>query len=72
MSVAGLSAGLGGLNLGEGVEKAPFPVTKKEAIGYVAGKQTVITSMYFAEKIMITISQDGRLSQWVCFLVDLR
>jgi len=48
-----------------GVRQAPFPAPTKEAAGLVNGVHTDVSSMYFSDKIMITISQDGRLSQWI-------
>lgn len=43
----------------------PFPAPSKQASGLVNGITTEVCSMNFADKIMLTISQDGRLSQWV-------
>jgi len=65
-----VSAGLQKMNMNEeakheAVEVSPFPVKTKQAAGLVNGTETDISSFYFADKIMITISQDGRLSQWV-------
>jgi proteasome assembly chaperone 3 len=59
-----MSVGLEDLNLG-GLDNAPFPAPVKQAAGLVKGIQTDVSSIYFADKIMITISQAGRLSQWV-------
>lgn len=44
----------------------PFPASSKEAIGTVNGIETEVSCINFADKILLTISQDGRLSQWVC------
>lgn len=44
----------------------PFPAPSKQASGTVNGIATEVCSVNFADKIMLTISQDGRLSQWVC------
>ena len=44
---------------------APFPAQTKQAVGEVAGIKTDVTSISFADKIMITITQGGRLAQWV-------
>lgn len=65
-----ISAGLQKMNMddkakNEAVEVSPFPVKTKQAAGLVNGTETDISSFYFADKIMITISQNGRLSQWV-------
>ncbi len=47
------------------VEQTPFPVPTKQAASLVSGTHTDVSSIFFADKIMITISQGGRLSQWV-------
>ncbi|KAI9832522.1 MAG: hypothetical protein M1819_004311 [Sarea resinae] len=54
----------------ENVFKAPFPAKTKQASGLVNGVQTDVMSLSFADKIMITISQDGRLAQWVHVPLD--
>ncbi|KAL2404022.1 hypothetical protein ABEF95_002573 [Exophiala dermatitidis] len=43
----------------------PFPAPTKQVAGDVNGVKTDVMSMSFADKIMITITQNGRLSQWV-------
>jgi hypothetical protein len=60
-----ISAALQNVDLDGGVEAARFPAATKQAVGLVNGTQTDVTSVYFADKILITISQGGRLSQWV-------
>ncbi|KAI9743883.1 MAG: hypothetical protein M1818_002617 [Claussenomyces sp. TS43310] len=47
------------------VESASFPAPVKQAAGLVNGIRTDVSSISFADKIMITISQGGRLSQWI-------
>lgn len=42
-----------------------FPATTREASGLVNGIATEVTSTNFTDKILVTISQEGRLSQWV-------
>jgi hypothetical protein len=49
----------------DGVEPSAFPAATKQADGLVSGIQTDVSSVYFTDKILITISQGGRLSQWV-------
>ncbi|ATZ58528.1 hypothetical protein BCIN_16g02880 [Botrytis cinerea B05.10] len=44
---------------------SPFPARSKTASANVNGMLTHVTCMYFADKILITISQGGRLGQWV-------
>lgn len=43
----------------------PYPATTKQAAGLVNGVPTEVTTISFADKIMVTITQDGRLAQWV-------
>jgi len=68
MSIPILPTGLQDLEIGGGVEPARFPAPSKQAAGLVNGTQTDVSSVYFADKILITISQGGRLSQWVFVL----
>jgi proteasome assembly chaperone 3 len=44
---------------------APFPAPSKQIAGVVSGVKTDVMLMSFADKIMVTISQNGRLGQWV-------
>ncbi|KAH8888734.1 hypothetical protein GQ53DRAFT_653482 [Thozetella sp. PMI_491] len=43
----------------------PFPAPSKKATGLVNGAPTEVSSMSFSDKIVITISQEGRLAQWI-------
>ncbi|KAJ5826139.1 hypothetical protein N7474_003277 [Penicillium riverlandense] len=43
----------------------PFPVSTKQVAGIVRGIQTDVMVMGFSDKIMITISQKGRLAHWL-------
>lgn len=66
MPIQTLSADMQSMGLDDGgVESTPFPAATKQAAGLVNGVQTDVSSVYFADKILITISQGGRLSQWV-------
>ena len=47
------------------VREEPFPAKGKEASGTVNGVATEVSSKSFSDKLLITISQEGRLSQWV-------
>ncbi|KAF4972059.1 hypothetical protein FSARC_1277 [Fusarium sarcochroum] len=47
------------------VREDSFPSRSREVSGLVNGVATEITSTNFADKILITISQEGRLSQWI-------
>ena len=42
-----------------------YPAITKQAFGTVNGVRTDVTSVEFADKIMVTITQGGRLAQWV-------
>ena len=44
-----------------------YPATTKQAAGHINGVLTDVMSTAFADKILITITQDGRLAQWVGF-----
>jgi proteasome assembly chaperone 3 len=53
------------MEIGGSVEVTLFPATTKHAASLVNGTETDVSSVYFADKILVTISQGGRLSQWV-------
>ncbi|KAF5130946.1 hypothetical protein E5D57_007295 [Metarhizium anisopliae] len=42
-----------------------FPVPSRQASGAVNGVKTDVTSLSFSDKLLVTISQEGRLAQWV-------
>lgn len=42
-----------------------YPAITKQTAGLIEGVPTEITSIQFADKIMVTITQGGRLAQWV-------
>ena len=65
MPIPTISGGLEDLDIDGGAVPTPFPAATKQAAGMINGTQTDVSSIYFADKIMITISQGGRLSQWV-------
>lgn len=44
---------------------ATYPAITRHAAAVVDGIPTEVTSMLFADKIMVTIAQEGRLAQWV-------
>jgi proteasome assembly chaperone 3 len=50
---------------GGSVRAEPFPASSKKTVGTVNGVSTEIETLSFADKIMITVSQGGRLAQWV-------
>lgn len=48
-----------------GVREEPFPAPSRHAKGEVHGIPTEVSCTNFADKILVTVSQDGRLAQWV-------
>lgn len=50
---------------GNSVRAEPFPATSKKIVGTVNNVPTEVESLSFSDKIMITVSQGGRLAQWV-------
>ncbi|TVY40193.1 hypothetical protein LSUB1_G001713 [Lachnellula subtilissima] len=65
MAIPTIADTLQGIALNGGIEPSPFPAKTKQAAGLVNGVETDLTSMYFSDKILITISQGGRLAQWI-------
>ena len=63
--IEGVAREILNLSLAGAQKEVPYPADTKSVTGPVGGVETVIASIYFADKIMITISQAGRLSQWV-------
>jgi hypothetical protein len=54
------------------VTPAPFPAQTKTASSTINGTETTATLMSFADKILITVTQQGRLAHWVsCLLMGL-
>ncbi|KAF1926845.1 uncharacterized protein M421DRAFT_422450 [Didymella exigua CBS 183.55] len=47
------------------IRAAPFPARSKTASSSINGKETTATSMSFLDKILITVTQEGRLAHWV-------
>lgn len=48
-----------------------YPLRTRTATGLVKGESTNVTVHHFTEKILVTITQRGRLGQWVlCLDVD--
>ncbi|KAF2238319.1 hypothetical protein EV356DRAFT_507420 [Viridothelium virens] len=48
----------------------PFPARTKTAAGEINGIHTEIISVAFADKILITVSQGGRLAHWMHVPLD--
>ncbi|KAF2443603.1 hypothetical protein P171DRAFT_473838 [Karstenula rhodostoma CBS 690.94] len=53
------------------VVSAPFPAPSKTRTTTIAGHPTTATTLYFADKILITITQNGRLAHWVHVPLDV-
>ncbi|KAG6003012.1 hypothetical protein E4U21_002447 [Claviceps maximensis] len=47
------------------VREDEFPAPSRQATGTVNGVETQVTSLGFSDKLLVTISQEGRLSQWI-------
>jgi len=47
------------------IMEVPYPIITKQAAGLVDGTHTEVCTTYFSDKIMITITQNGSLAQWV-------
>lgn len=43
----------------------PFPATTKRVVGTVKGVNTAVTTISFGNTILVTISQNDRVSHWV-------
>lgn len=53
------------MDLTQGLKKEPFPVPIKRASRAVGNSPTAAVGMHFSDKVLVTISQEGALSQWV-------
>lgn len=47
------------------VKREPFPATSRQWAEEVGGIETDFTAMQFSDKILLTISQGGKLAHWV-------
>ncbi|VBB76299.1 Putative protein of unknown function [Podospora comata] len=50
---------------GTSIQQEPFPAPSKTATGIINGVPTEVEATSFSDKIMLTVSQGGRLAQWV-------
>ncbi|KAJ6151018.1 hypothetical protein N7470_007612 [Penicillium chermesinum] len=48
----------------QGSQDLPFPAPTRQVAGLVNGVKTDVMVMNFSDKIMVTISQEGRLAHW--------
>ncbi|KAI4271751.1 MAG: hypothetical protein LQ337_005778 [Flavoplaca oasis] len=53
------------------IPSTSYPATTKQAAGYIHGILTDVMSTSFSDKIMITITQKGRLAQWIHVPLDV-
>jgi hypothetical protein len=58
-----------GIDMDDTKVTIPFPAPTKQVAGEINGIKTDVMYMSFADKIMVTITQNGRLGQWVWFAV---
>ncbi|EAS27616.1 proteasome assembly chaperone 3 [Coccidioides immitis RS] len=47
------------------MENLPFPAQTRQAAGVIGGVQTDVMAVSFSDKILVTISQNGRLAHWL-------
>ncbi|KAL9582325.1 MAG: hypothetical protein Q9212_003359 [Teloschistes hypoglaucus] len=47
------------------IPSGSYPATTKQAADHIDGVLTDVTSTFFSDKILITITQRGRLAQWM-------
>ncbi|KAL8670407.1 MAG: hypothetical protein Q9168_005055 [Polycauliona sp. 1 TL-2023] len=50
---------------------ASYPAATRQAAGHIDGILTDVMSTSFSDKIMITITQKGRLAQWIHVPLDV-
>lgn len=53
------------------VINAPFPAATKQTAGVINGVKTDVMSIGFADKILVTVSQKGKLAHWVRALAKI-
>lgn len=56
---------LSDMDVSSQVVEQPFPAQSKSTIGPIDDIPTEASVLYFSDKILVTLSQEGRLSQWV-------
>ncbi|KAK2852125.1 hypothetical protein FQN49_005342 [Arthroderma sp. PD_2] len=44
---------------------APYPASTKQAAGVIGGQPTNVMVTSFQDKILVTVTQNGRLAQWL-------
>ncbi|KAF1967394.1 hypothetical protein BU23DRAFT_542924 [Bimuria novae-zelandiae CBS 107.79] len=58
-------------SVGYKVDVTPFPAPSKSHSTSISGHPTTATTLYFADKILITVTQYGRLAHWVHVPLDV-
>ncbi|KAG7123429.1 hypothetical protein HYQ45_013918 [Verticillium longisporum] len=53
------------MDTNEEAREQSFPAKTRQALGTINGVATEANSVWFSDRIMVTMSQEGRLSQWV-------
>ncbi|KAH4178321.1 hypothetical protein HBH43_043320 [Parastagonospora nodorum] len=53
------------------VSHTSYPARTKTSSATIKGLRTVATAVNFADKILITVTQDGRLAHWVHVPLDI-
>ena len=53
------------------ITRASFPAPGKTSTATIASHPTTASTLYFADKIVITVTQNGRLAHWVRFSLPL-
>ncbi|KAL8700742.1 MAG: hypothetical protein Q9201_005287 [Fulgogasparrea decipioides] len=53
------------------IPSTSYPATTKQAAAHIDGALTDVTCTLFSDKILVTITQGGRLAQWIHVPVEL-
>ncbi|KAF2710669.1 hypothetical protein K504DRAFT_500609 [Pleomassaria siparia CBS 279.74] len=53
------------------VTPTPYPVRSNSSSATIKGADTTATTVYFADKILVTVTQHGRLAHWVHVPLDI-
>lgn len=61
----GLPQDSSSLEKAEVATHVPYPAQTKQAAAEIHGILTEVMAIFFSDRLMISISQEGRLAQWV-------
>ncbi|OAL55511.1 hypothetical protein IQ07DRAFT_639186 [Pyrenochaeta sp. DS3sAY3a] len=53
------------------ITPTPYPARTRTASSTIKGLETIATAVNFADKILVTITQNGRLAHWVHVPLDI-